>query len=690
MPARCGRTDGFIVAIVPDTPSLSRWWREPWGARITLVLILVASAVLTVWNLARGGDFAFYEASARSMSQSWRALFFGAFDPAGTVTLDKLSGFAVPQALSVRLFGMSTSSLALPQVIEGLVTVWACALIGLRWLGRTGGLVAAAAAASTPIFVSMFAHPMEDGLLTMALAVAVLWWQRAALTARWWPLLVAGAFIGVGFQAKMMQAWFVIPALLVGTLVAVGGPWARRIGRAAILLVSSVAASLSWMLAMQIVPAASRPFVDGSTDNDVFAMVFGYNGIDRLFPNAIAGAVHSGGGGSASGAPSDAAFKLFDPTYLTQIGWLYPAALLAIGLGVWRWWWPPARRGTDVGVDAQGVDAQGVDAQGADAQGAVSTGAHRAMFSVVVIWVVTGAGVLSAARMPHTAYLSAIGVQLALLAALAASEAVRLRASERVLERAVLPVLVIVQGGWALMLAWWSRLPLPLALPLAGVTLLGAVAAAWGALRLPSRVGPTGMRAALAMAGVVAIVAGPALFSAQVLDSSRDGSGGDAYVGIKPAAGAPAAGRAFSVSAPQLWGGAAGITPPLIELLGAVRSAGGGEDGRPLFLTDSWSVAAPIINSTGQEVLTDGGYSGQATVFTADQVRAEIAAGVHLLVVKDRAAKTDPVWVAVRASSCSTLRSWPSTAGGASSGAASHGRDAASGPTVGFTLYSCS
>jgi hypothetical protein len=47
------------------------------------------------------------------MSQSWQALLFGAFDPAATVTLDKLSGFAVPQALSVRLFGMSTSALAL-------------------------------------------------------------------------------------------------------------------------------------------------------------------------------------------------------------------------------------------------------------------------------------------------------------------------------------------------------------------------------------------------------------------------------------------------------------------------------------------------------------------------------------------------------------------------------------------------
>ncbi|MFX5611427.1 hypothetical protein ABTD85_23620, partial [Acinetobacter baumannii] len=78
------------------------------------------------WNLSRGGDFSFYEASARSMSESWRALLFGAFDPAATVTLDKLSGFAVPQALGIDLLGMSTSSVALPQVVEGIVTILAC------------------------------------------------------------------------------------------------------------------------------------------------------------------------------------------------------------------------------------------------------------------------------------------------------------------------------------------------------------------------------------------------------------------------------------------------------------------------------------------------------------------------------------------------------------------------------------
>lgn len=119
------RTNGFRA----HTP---RWTQQPRHERLTLAAIIVLGAVLTSWNLARGGDSEFYAAAARSMSESWPAFLSGAFDPGATVTLDKLAGFAVPQALSVRVFGMSTAALALPQVLEGIVTVWAVSLVGLR------------------------------------------------------------------------------------------------------------------------------------------------------------------------------------------------------------------------------------------------------------------------------------------------------------------------------------------------------------------------------------------------------------------------------------------------------------------------------------------------------------------------------------------------------------------------------
>ncbi len=646
---------------------LARWWREPWWARVALGLIVAGFTVLTCWNLARGGDFSFYEASARSMSQSWHALLFGAFDPAATVTLDKLSGFAVPQALSIRLFGMSISAIALPQVIEGIVTIVACAVVGLRAGGRGFGLVAAAAAASTPIFVSMFAHPMEDGLLTMALAVAVVWWQRAMLTARSWPLLVAALFVGIGFQAKMMAAWFVLPALVVATLA--GTPGRRRaLARAGALAASAVVASVAWITVIALVPAGSRPYVDGSTDDDVFAMVFGYNGLDRFAPGAWPGSVgasaSTGGVGStltaivhalsghaasahasSSGtAGAGASYgKLLELPLVTQIGWLYPAAVAGLVLGLWRF--RPRRHGW-------------------------SSPARRQRFALTVLlglWLVTSAAVLTVTRVPHTAYVAALGVPLALLAAQAWREGIRLRRAPGATARMTLPALVLVQGAWWAVLLPTASLPLVLLVPAIVLAVVGLT------------VGVVSRRAA-PVALAVALLCLPVATSLQVLDDARDGSGGDAYVGVT--AHGDHSDERFAVSTPAPWGGTPQLTPAVAQLVQSARDHGGGNGGGPLFVTDSWAISAQVIDATGASVLTDGGYSGRVPVFSVDDLTAlRESGGAHLFVVADGAPEGDPVREVATAPGCHELGSWDFGA---------HGEGGEVNKVTGATLYRCS
>lgn len=653
---------------VTEPLPLARWWREPLWAKGVLAAILAGSALLMTWNLARGGDFAFYEAAARSMSESWRALVFGAFDPAGTVTLDKLAGFAVPQAIAIHLFGMSTSAVALPQVIEGLVTVMACAVVGLRWGGTGAGLVAALAAASTPIFVSMFGHPMEDGLLTMALAVALVWWQRAMLTARWWPLVMAAVFVGVGFQAKMMSAWFVLPALAVGTVIATPGV-RRGLARASALVGASVVASIAWIAAIALTPAGARPYIDGSTDNDVFAMVFGYNGLDRFVPGAVPGSVGgpSGGGlgeglsalgrvvsshpGAADGASSPT--KLLEMPLVTQIGWLYPAAVVGLALALWRFWPRRTRPG------------------------------DRARFALAVVaglWLTTSAVVLSATRVPHTAYVAALGVPLVLLTAMAWSEGGRLLRSDRRRDRLVLPALLAAQGAWWGVLAREAQLPEAFATGAGAVLVAGVVLGVVGAW--PRRTRPTLARALPAVLAL-ALLCAPVAASLQVLDANRDGSGGDAYVGIAPRS--EHATEPFAISPPAFWGGTPQISSGVAQLAAAARADGGGADGAPLLVSDSWSVSAQIIDATGASVLTDGGYSGRVPVFTASALQSMERSGrVHLFAVSSGASKTDPVREVATEPGCHEVKAWqlgdPGKAGDTAHGSSKPGSVA---------LYSC-
>ena len=633
---------------VPFPVPLARWWREPRWARIALTLIVAGFVVLTCWNLSRGGDFSFYEASARSMSQSWHALFFGAFDPDATVTLDKLSGFAVPQALSIRLFGMSISAIALPQVIEGVVTVVACAVLALRWGGRGAGLLVAAAAASTPIFVSMFAHPMEDGLLTMALAVALVWWQRAVLTARWWPLVLCAVFIGVGFQAKMMAAWFVLPALVAGTHIATPG-WRRGLVRAGAVTGAALAASVAWITVVALVPADARPYIDGSTTNDVFAMVFGYNGLDRFVPGAVPGSVgassSTGGLGATlaalghaltTPAPSGSGgsptlTKLLELPLVSQIGWLYPAALAGIALGLWRYL---PRRGRP--------------------RTPLST-ARLPLVVVAAVWFATAAAVLSFTHVPHTAYVAALGVPMVLLVAVAWVEGVRLLRAPLRRWRLALPAVVVVQAAWWVALIGQARLPAVLLVPAIAIGALGLAVGVTAALASPGSLRRLGRAAPAALA--VALICLPVATSLQVLDDARDGSGGDAYVGVTARGGHPD--ETFTVSSPSIWGGTPQMSPAVAQIAEAARQHGGGENGTPLFVTDSWALSSQVIDATGSSVLTDGGYSGHVPVFTTDDLEQMVQTGhARVFVVASGAPEGDPVRRVATGPGCHEVKEW--------------------------------
>lgn len=651
-----------------DTRRPARWRDQALAARGTLLLIALGMTVLLGWNLARGGDSGFYEASARSMSESWPALFSGAFDPSATVTLDKLSGFAVPQALSIRLFGDSTAALALPQVVEGLVTLWACSLVGLRWAGVGTGLVAAGAAATTPIFVSMFAHPMEDGMVTAALAVALLCWQRAAITGRWWPLVAAGLAVGVGFQAKMLQSWFVLPALVLGTLVATAGRDGTRLGigartgRAVVVGGVSVVASLAWVVGLALTPAGARPWIDGSTDDSPFAMVFGYNGIDRFLPGAVPGSVSTTEGPAGRptrlGGPGGVT-KLIEPHLASQVAWLLPAAVFALVVAtvvlVAR-----RRSASDPRADARTGTTAPVRS-GSAFGSAFDTRAGSATLLVLGVWLATAAVVLSVAKVPHTAYVAAVGVQLAVLAALGWRGAVGLLRAQSPWFRVVPVLLAAAQLGWWVFLARGTSMPPVLATPalvVGAAALLAAVAAFLWRPRWEGSRGPglhRASRTAVAVVAGLALLAGPAAFSLQALDAARDGSGSDASVGSWVARWQAPGGRAetYRVSRPDWWGGSATPYPAVFRhLVGTARRLDGYRGSGPLFLTDTWRISSPVIDATGLPVLTDGGFSGSVPVFTSQQVRRRIADGLRVLVVQAGAPATDPVLRAAWAGGC--------------------------------------
>jgi 4-amino-4-deoxy-L-arabinose transferase-like glycosyltransferase len=584
---------------------------RPKWVPVVLGGILVAAALLYTWNIGYSGLSTYYAAAAKSMSESWHALAFGALDPAATTTLDKLSGFLVPQALAVNLFGFHAWALSLPQAIEGVVTVYASYVVGTRWRGHLFGLATAGLMAFTPMLAAMFGKPMEDGLLTMAMVLAFVAWQRAVLSEHPGWLILAAAWVAVGFQAKMLQSWLILPALAIGYFVAVGGSVRTRLIRIAAAGLVTLVLSLSWITIIQLVPAGDRPYIDGTTNNNAYSMVFGYNGVDRIVPGVVPGAVPQldsspGSGqtptnGTATEGAGHSIAKLVLPQFTTQIGWLYPAALAGSILGLLTLF----RRRLSPDDETDRMDV--------------------ATTAALVLWAGLTAVILSLAFVPHATYFAVIALPLSMLAVLGATESIQLY--RRGSGRSWIPivVLIVVQCVWSAVvvltgppLLGWVAIP---------VLLLGMIATVALVLLRAQRSGSRRLRLTVVTAVASAMV-GPVIWSLCVLGPGGSGSASDAFAGprpvpiIHPASTRP---RSTALRRPFTAPSVPGLDTAQKRLLSSIGDRNQGRSW--LFATDTMAIAVSFTLYSGHEVVPMGGFSRQAPNPRLGQLRSELAHG---------------------------------------------------------------
>ena len=295
-----------------------------------------------VSGIGDGARSEYYAAIAKSMSLSWNNFLFGAVDPAGTVSVDKIPGSFWFMALSVKMFGMSTFAVLLPNALATAGTVVVLAHAVRRWLGSAAGFIAGALFALTPI-VAAVAHSNQPHVIFVFFLVVAA--DRAVVALKSGSrrtLIVAGLWIAAAFQCYMLEAWALWPALIIAWLVAAPLPFKQRVADLLVAGTISYVASLSWVLVVTLTPAGSRPWVGGSNGNRAFEMVFGYNGIGRF------GQSSSAGPGSAAtvatstvrgfAAPFGGAAgwdRLFNSSVAGQIAWLMPAAIIGIAIVLW-------------------------------------------------------------------------------------------------------------------------------------------------------------------------------------------------------------------------------------------------------------------------------------------------------------------------------------------------------------------
>ena len=206
--------------------------------------------------------------------------------------------------------------------------------------------MAAAVLAVTPVAVLLNRGNVSDSLLILLLVLAADATSAALLTGSLRPLLIAGVWVGLAFQAKMIQAWLALPALAAAYLLA--APAARLRTRCAPCRAggrwSPPWSRCRWMTAVSLVPSADRPYVDGSANDSVYTQVFDYNGLagsTGSWPTLagppsplIVSAVESGQLLNAQTRGIKPSWhRLLSGPFAADGGWLLPAALVG-ALGV--------------------------------------------------------------------------------------------------------------------------------------------------------------------------------------------------------------------------------------------------------------------------------------------------------------------------------------------------------------------
>src|SRR5438552_3448364 len=151
----------------------------------------------------------------------------------------------------------------------------------------------------------------------------------AGASTRW--LVLAGSLIGFAFLAKMLQGFLVIPAFASVYLIAAPTTLWRRIWQVGAAALAVVVSAGWWIALVMLWPVDARPFIGGSQTNNIWDLILGYNGFGRLTGDGV-GRVGGGPGPFSEGAGW---LRLFQGELGSEVGWLLPAALIAMLVLLW-------------------------------------------------------------------------------------------------------------------------------------------------------------------------------------------------------------------------------------------------------------------------------------------------------------------------------------------------------------------
>ena len=579
-----------------------------------IALLLAAACFVFFWNLtASGYANEFYSAAAQAASQSWNAFLWGSLDAGGAITVDKPPASIWLMALSVRVLGLNSFAILLPQALMGVAC---CALIyriARRAWGHACGICAGIVFITTPVAALMFRFNNPDALLIMLCLLAADCVIRAisipaeatrANTRRSMLYTAAGLCCGLGFLTKQLQVLLVVPGFGLAMLCLSPTKLGRRLLDSAIALGSMVLGAGWWVLLTVIVPSGSRPYIGGSQTDSFLELTFSYNGLGRLTGDETGSVVPGGGNANGGMWGETGLLRLFGSDFADQFSWLAPVAIagtvIALCLFVSRI--KRAHASKRAGISRQRTDAERTEAATLTVMGAW----------LVVTWITFSlmAGIF------HAYYTVALTPAVAIMAAFCLHARGRIR--NRAAARALSATLITIEGIWCFALVMQNSSYRLLAWSVLAVCLLAAIACI--VLAYLELDGSTQRRLhttarALTVLACTAIMTGPVTWTWATISTGHTGS-------------MPTAGPSGSMGdmGGSMGGGLLNGTDASNELVALLTENASGY--RWAAATTGSQNAASYQLASGLPVIAIGGFNGSDPAPTLEQFKAYVEQGL--------------------------------------------------------------
>jgi 4-amino-4-deoxy-L-arabinose transferase-like glycosyltransferase len=573
----------------------ARGGEAAWVMPATAAVLALAAAVYLVNLTISGYANVYYSGAAWAASQSWSAWFMGSIDPANFITVDKPPLSTMVMGLSVRLFGLSSASILVPEALMGIAAVGLLIAAVRRTFGGPASIIAGLVMALTPAAVLIFRYNNPDALLTLLLVAAAYALIRALERDGFRWLVLSGVLVGLAFNTKLLQAYLVLPAFAITYAFAAPGSIRRRIAGLGVAALAVLVSSAWWVVGMDLIPATTRAYVGGSANNSAIDLVLGYDGLGRIFGGGGGGGGGAGfgpgGGGGFSGSPG--ILRLFNAQLGGQVAWLLPMSIIGLVAGLTARWRAPR---TDLA---------------------------RAAFLLWGLWLAVHIVVFSfMSGVIHSYY--TVMMAPAIGALVGGGVVVMWRARERIAWAGVVLGLSTMASA---AMAWTLLNRTPDFAPGLGLAIVAVATVVAVIIAFPPRTERAPAQLAAIVLGLAMLLAAPTAYAIDTMTSAH--SGGDPAAG--PSAdvefGRPGGGFA---GAPGRFGGPAGggLDSATLDYLLANQGSA-----TWLVATSGGEAAGQIELETGRAVMAMGGFTGSDNAPTLEQLQALVSSGELRFVV---------------------------------------------------------